>query len=629
MPFVTKYTTTFGIGQFGARANTRPYPYSVFEETQQDVISNDVIDIDFYTKNDIPLFSLAANVKDTILSNAKFTNDFRGCAECEINLNSPPLVDIQYGAKVKIRVGRLYFYTGYLFKPQSEFNSKRNLFNYKFFGMRQRYAKQKINLKKYNISSITKSGDQVTYNFSDIVPSDTFINQRIGVRRCDNANNNGYFLITNISSNSVTVTSFFGVAQGSAGGDVIILPASCSNTANLSEVFKDVAKQAVIDFPELAYNPTKIEFSTGKLTAGFFDINGVDYDKIFETLEILSGNQYYMGIDQEGEFFFKKIPTGVLEVLNTGYDMVDPGLTLNYNNIANLITGERTKARGTSGNGFDVIGTAEPESDALLSQAKYGVYAKRVQLPAYLSDGSIQAVIDNVLAINKEPRNSAKIPNLKFDRFYGIGGYSICPLPDFYNTVVNECESLSGWTSGANVNLSVNTDILITGNGSLEISVSDLSNGEESRLTLASPFDLTGKQTISFWIFSSKYGNFITLELSDGVNYYDYPVNVTTVNQFFLVTIDISDIELNEITEVAFKFNSIVDATLFYLDKIDIRKFGAIHTTVPLKKATYDLQAHNSNIDLEFGDEGESLSEYLQGIQATIETQKLAAVNRN
>ena len=629
MPFVTKYTTTFGIGQFGARANTRPYPYSVFEETQQDVISNDVIDIDFYTKNDIPLFSLAANVKDTILSNAKFTNDFRGCAECEINLNSPPLVDIQYGAKVKIRVGRLYFYTGYLFKPQSEFNSKRNLFNYKFFGMRQRYAKQKINLKKYNITSITKSGDQVTYNFSDIVPSDTFINQRIGVRRCDNANNNGYFLITNISSNSVTVTSFFGVAQGSAGGDVIILPASCSNTANLSEVFKDVAKQAVIDFPELAYNPTKIEFSTGKLTAGFLDIDGVDYDKIFETLEILSGNQYYMGIDQEGEFFFKKIPVGVLGVLNTGYDMVDPGLTLNYNNIANLITGERTKARGTSGNGFDVIGTAEPESDALLSQAKYGVYAKRVQLPAYLSDGSIQAVIDNVLAINKEPRNSAKISNLKFDKFYQVGNYSICPLPDFYNTVVNECESLSGWTSGANVNLSVNTDILITGNGSLEISVSDLSNGEESRLTLANPFDLTGKQTISFWIFSSKYGDFITLELSDGVNYYDYPVNVTTVNQFFLVTIDISDIELNEITEIAFKFDNLTDATLFYLDKIDIRKFGAIHTTVPLKKATYDLQAHNSNIDLEFGDEGESLSEYLQGIQATIETQKLAAVNRN
>ncbi len=76
MALVEKFTTTFGIGQFGARAFLRPYPYTVFEETQQGIISNDTIDIDFYTKTNVPLFSLAANVKDTILSNVKFTNDF-------------------------------------------------------------------------------------------------------------------------------------------------------------------------------------------------------------------------------------------------------------------------------------------------------------------------------------------------------------------------------------------------------------------------------------------------------------------------------------------------------------------------------------------------------------------------
>ena len=629
MPRVEKFTTSFGIGQFGARAFTRPYPYNVFEQDQVNIISNDTIDIDFYTQTNVPLFSLSANVKDTILNKLKFVNDFRGCAECELSLTSAPYTDLQYGAKIKVRIGNQYFYTGYLFKPQAEFNSKRNLFVYKFFGMRQRYASQKINLKKYNITSITKSGDQVTYNFTQSVPSDIFVNQRIGVRRTDNAANNGYFLITNIGSNSVTVTSFFGVAQASAGGDVIILPASCSNTANLSEVFKDVAKQAVKDFPELTYNPTKVEFSAGKLTAGFLDIDGLTYDKLFETLEILSGNQYYMGIDEAGEFFFKKIPSGILEVLNTGYDMVDPGVTLNYNNIANLITGERTAARGSSSNGFVVVGTAQPESDALLSQAKYGVYSKRIQMPAYLSDTAIQAVIDNVLAINKEPRYSAKINNLKFDRLYKIGNYSICPLPDYYNTVVNECETLTGWTAGANISLTIDTQILITGNGSLNVGLTTLSNGEEIRLTLAEDFSLIGKQTISFWIYSSRYGNFTMLEISDGVNYYDYPIDVTTVSQFFLVTIDISEIQLDVIKELAFKFSGVTQSTELYLDKIDVRRFGATHITVPLKKATYDLDSHNANIDLEFGDEGESLSEYLQGIQATIETQKIASVNRN
>ena len=629
MARVTKYTTSFGIGQFGARAFTRPYPYTVFEQTSSNIISNGTIEIDFYTKDNIALFSLSASAKDTIVSKVKFTNDFRGCAECQLSLTSAPYTDLQYGAKIKIRIGNQYFYTGYLFKPQAEFNSKRNLFIYKFFGMRQRYSGQKLSLKKYNITSISVSGGEATYHLSEQVPNDIFVNQRIGVRRTDNAANRGYFLITNIGTSSITVSSFFGVSQGTSGGDLIILPASCSNTSNLSEVFKDIAKEAVKNFPELKYNPTKIEFSTGKLTAGFIDIDGVNYDKLLETLEILSGNKYYMGVDEEGEFFFRKIPTNILDVLNTGYDMVDPGVTLNYNNIANLVTGERTNQRGSTSNGFNVVGTAQPESDALLSQAKYGVYAKRVSLPAYLSDSAIQAVIDNVLAINKEPRYSAKISNLKFNKLYNIGNYQICPLPDYYNTVFNECEILTGWTSGDNINLSINYDFVITGNGSLNIDLSLLSNGQEIRYTPEKPFDLTGKQTLSFWIYSNKYGNFTTLEISDGEVYYDYPVNITTVSQFFLVTIDISSIELDEIKELAFKFEGIAENTEIYIDKIDVRKFGATHIEVPLKKATYDLDSHNSNIDLEFGDEGESLSEYLQGIQATIETQKLASANRN
>lgn len=568
-------------------------------------------------------------MKDTIVNKVKFSNDFRGCAECELSLTSPPLTDLQYGAKIKIRIGNQYFYTGYLFKPQSEFNSKKDVFVYKFFGMRQRYAKQLINLKEYGITSITKSGDAVTYNLNQDIPADTFPNQRIAIRRTDNNANKGYYLITNLTNNSITVNNTLGVAQLTAGGDVIILPASCSNTSFISEVFRDVAKEAVKNFPELVYNPTKIETSTGKVTTGFIDIDGIPYDKMIETLEILGGNQFYMGVDERGEFFFKKIPSGVLEVLNTGYDMKDPGLTLNYNNIANLVTGERTQQRGSSSNGFSVVGTAQPESEALLSQAKYGVYAKRVSLPGYLSNDAIQAVIDNVLAINKEPRNSAKIGELKFDRLYKIGNYAVCPLPDNYNVILNECDTLIGWISGLHISLSLNYQILMTGNASLEVGLGDLSNGEEIRLTLSEGFDLIGKQTISFWIYSSKYGEFITLELTDEIHIHEYEISITTVSQFVLITLDISNINLDVIKELAFKFNNIIEPVVIYIDKINVRKFGAQHVIVPLKKATYNLESHKADIDLEFGDEGESLSEYLQGIQAQIETQKIAATKRD
>jgi hypothetical protein len=628
MPLVDKFTTTIGLGRFGERSNSRPYKYIVFEQVVKDVISNNQIEIDFLSKNGIKLFSLASNVKDILLSNFRFTNDFRGCAECEINLNSPPLVDIQYGTKVKIRIGQTFIYTGYLFKPQAEFNSRKGLFAYKFFGLRQRYVKQKITLDKYNITSITKTGNLVTYNFAQTIPSEVFVNQRIGVRRCDSTANNGYFLITDLTTNSITVNSFFGVVQATAGGDAIILPPSCSNSDALSEIFKSIAKEAIKDFPELSYNPSKIEYSTGKVSAGFIDIDSVEYEKMFETLEILSGNKFYMGIDVDGDFFFKKIPESTMQVLNTGYDMVDSGLTLNYNNIANLVTGERTKQRGTNGNGFDVVGTAQPQSEALLSQAKFGVYAKRVQLPAYLSDNSIQAVIDNVLLINKNPRYSAKIEKLKFDRVYEIGNYDICPLPDYYNTILNECESLTGWASETNIVLSIDTSIVTTGNGSLEIALSPLSNGESVTYTTAT-FDLTGKKTLSFWMYSAFIGSYFSLILSDGINEFSFPVNVSTSNQFVFFEFDISEINLDFLTLLRLSFHDINFTGSIFIDKIDIRKFGAIHTNVPLKKASYKFDSHDAYIDLEFGDEGESLSEYLTGIQANIETQKLAAINRN
>ena len=106
------------------------------------------------------------------------------------------------------------------------------------------------------------------------------------------------------------------------------------------------------------------------------------------------------------------------------------------------------------------------------------------------------------------------------------------------------------------------------------------------------------------------------------------------MNKYFpIADDDLTDdelvLELDEIKELAFKFSGVTESLELYIDKIDVRKFGANHVTVPLKKATYDLDSHNANIDLEFGDEGESLSEYLQGIQAQIETQKLATANRN
>lgn len=624
MPFIISKTVASNLGMMSRRVLNRGFSYQYFIQEQPDVITNDQIEIEFLSKNNNVLFVVSGGVKDTILNSVEFNHDFRGSADCIIRLVTAPPFPIVYGAKIRIKVAGKIYYTGYLFRPQSEFNSKKGLFEFKFFGLRKRYEKQEVILPVYNISSIGKSGSLATYNISPSLPAGITANQRIAVRRCDDKNNNGYYLIKNFGSTYITVDNFFGVYQGTAGGDLVILPPEWSNSIQISEVFRALAIIGKETFG-IEYNPAKIEFSSGKMSGGFIDFSGMEFDKAMESIEKMCSSFANLGVDQEGEWFFQLIPEQIRTVLNTGYELNDPALTLNYNTLANVITGERTKGRGETGNGFDVAAVAGPSGDVNLSIAKYGKYTKRVQLPGFLSDGAIQKIIDADLQQNKEPAYSAHPKNLKFDRFWELGNYDLCPLPDVYLTVISECDSLTNFTAAPATTIAVNQNIVITGAGSLQINT-DYTQTNWVKLTQT--VDLVGKETIEFWINTNTAGNYLSVDLTDGIIIENYPVFLSTQNQFVRITIDIKNSALSELTEIKFAFGATAANVLMYLDEISIRKYGAEHIRVPLKKASYKLKPHSAEVDLEFGTESEKLSEYLQGLQMQIEKNAIAAKNK-
>lgn len=629
MPIVTRYTTAQNIGTFNHRTNNKTVPYKYFIENPLVVIKNPKIEIEFYSKNDVLLFRIPEGIRDTILNSIEWNHDFRGCADLTIKLLTATPFPLTYGCKIRISVSGIVaigktIYTGYLYKPQSEFNSKKGLFEYKFFGLRKRYEKQEITLPTYSISSIGQSGSNSTFNVSSI--SGISIGQVIAVRRCDNDLNNDYFTITGFTGTSVTVVNAVGVTQATSGGDFVVLPIEWSSANLLSEVFKSVAYLASIAFG-IGYNPSKIETSSGYSTAGLVDFSEMDYDKAFESIEKMAYGFAAMGVDEYGDFFFKVIPSNVITVLNTGYEINDPGLTLNYNNLANVITGERTKGRNSTTNGFDVVTTALPLVDVNLSIAKYGVYTKRVQVPAYLSDSVIQQIVDADLQQNKEPRYSAKIDDVKFDRFYEIGDYAVCPLPDIYTDVVSECDSLTNWTDDTNITLAINTDVLVTGNGALQISAGVSAIGESFYYSLT--YDLFGKKSVEMWLRSNQRGDFLTMQLTDGVTTESYPIYIDTVDQYYRVIIDIDPSVLTNLTEIRFEFGaSTVNGTIVYIDELSIKRLTATHVRMPFKKATYKLTPHTGGVNLEFGLESEKLSEFLQGLQTQIETNKIGARNK-
>lgn len=624
MPIVTSQTVATNLGQMSRRVLNRGVTYQYFLQEQPDVITNDQIEIEFLSKNNNVLFVVSGGVKETILNSVEFNHDFRGSADCIVRLVTAPPFPIVYGAKIRVKIAGKIYYTGYLFRPQSEFNSKKGLFEFKFFGLRKRYEKQEVILPIYNITSITKSGTYATYNFSPSLPAGITANQRIAVRRTDNENNRGYYLIKNFSSNSITVDNFFGVAQATSGGDFVVLPPEWSNSIQISEVFRALAKIGQQTFG-IEYNPAKIEFSSGKMSGGYYDFNGMDFDKAMESIEKSCSGFANLGVDQDGEWFFQLVPEQIRTVLNTGYELNDPALTLNYNTLANVITGERTKGRGDSGNGFDVAAVAGPSGDVNLSIAKYGKYTKRVQLPGFLSDGAIQTIIDRDLQNNKEPRYSAHPKQLRFDRFWDLGDYDICPLPDIYLTVISECDSLDNFTSAPATTISTNQNVVITGAGSLQINT-DYTQTNWVKLT--QDVDLVGKETIEFWINTNTAGDYLSIDLTDGVITENYPVFLSTQNQFVRIVIDLSASALLQLTEITFAFGVTTADILLYVDEISIRKYGAEHIRLPLKKASYKLKPHSAEVDLEFGSESEKLSEYLQALQMQIEKNAQAAKNK-
>lgn len=630
MPIVESFTTAQNIGTFNNRTNNKQVPYYFFQENPLQIIKNPKIEIEFYSKNDVLLFRIPEGVRDTILNSLEFNYDFRGCADLVIRLLTATPFPLVYGTKIRVVVSGIIqfgkvFYTGYLFKPQSEFNSKKDVYEYKFFGLRKRYEKQEISLPIYSITSISKSGSNVTVNTSGSIPITTITNQKVAIRRTDNTGNTGYYSIASYTGSSVTFVNAGGAIQASAGGDFVILPYEWSVSSLVSDVYKSLALLASEAF-DIGYNVSKIAESTGKTTDGMIDFNEMEYDKAFELLEKRCTDYAYMGVDEFGDFFFTLVPEKVLTVLNTGYDIVDPGLSLNYNNIANVITGERMKGRGETGSGFDVAAVAQPLSDVELSIAKYGKFAKRIQVPGYLSDATIQLIVDADLQQNKDPRYSAKINDMQFDRFYPVGDYDICPLPGVYTDVVDECDTLTNWTNDANVSLSNNTDILITGNASLQIDATTLSSTETFTLTI--DYTLEGKKTIELWLRSSKTGDYLSVRLTDGVTDEDYPLFIGTSNQFYRVIIDISQSALTNLTAIIFMFGTVTENTTLYLDEVSIKKFTARHIRVPFKKANYKLAAHRGEVNLEFGLESEKLSEFLQAVNLQTEIQKIGARNR-
>ena len=617
---------TIQVMPFGFKSNRRRIQRKSFSVTDYENFSffEDDFRIAFYTRSGVLLGYLFTGIKETIIINMTFVNDLRGCASGTIELSTLPTFPIPTYCQVLISYQGSNIYNGYAWKPTTQETTKNESYKIQFFGLRKKYETTPINLEYYPIQSITVSSPNVTYNFSGVDLTGLLVGQKIAARNCQDGVNNGYYSIASIGVNSVTVNNAAGIAQATILGSAAFLPWEWSTNVLVSEAFSQIC-QAYGGGLGIEFSPLLVEESTGLTVGGMRDHEGMTIQKALELLEKLARGRYAMGVNADGFYFFKAIESEPIKKFILGYDVNKQAVNTNYDNIKNVINVNRAKGKGETGGGWITAASSFDNT----SVAKWGSSTKNITVPEFVDDSTAQTIADSELEYLKDPKQYAKVENLKFDGLLEIGNYGVVSPFGDYTTVIDEMDSISGWIT-IDSSAFTESNILISGARSIRYAVDAIGIGSTGSAYKSYTIDTRNKKALKFWVQTNKSVNIQVL-----LNGYLALVDVDILNDWTLVEIDISnyaDYPFIKLTQIYFTFTT-TGAGAFnhniYIDEITLVSYDAIHTDLPYKQATYDLKAHERTVTLELGLQQDSLSEYLANLQNTIETNNLLLKDRS
>lgn len=568
--------------------------------------------------------------RDTIVESAYFEKDLEGCGAFEIRLNKLPKIPINNLSVIQFSFDSVPIFTGQITKGPTPGEYKKGPYVFSGNGLRERLKKCRItNPYKFSIFSVTDSGSDIIIQISGTFPGalGTLTGLTAIVKDSDQSQNNGTYEILSYTSNTITVLKPNGVTTTTQIGTVAILPEYWANSHLVSDVLKYNLENFLPANGIIGYDHAKIEETTGIYTLGANDYDGMEMEKFFDLIRKIldgsTGNLWQLEIDGEGDVHLFSKSLTVIDKYFVGYQITgEPNIKQDTNQIANSVSILRNKARESQGNGFRQAGLA---SD-LTSIAKYDISEYQEEVPGYFSNATGQAYAEAILANRKDPSTTASIKDMNF-KIYQFGLYGYVTSPDFFMQVLNECDSLTGWTSGVAITDSLDNQILVDGANSIKLEFDETAEGQTYIYDFPEKKILTNPRTILFWVRSNRPGVYCKFGIgstSHTENQYEF--EVSPINEFNPIAIDISDLALVEVGQIGFQFFNLLAVDYeFYIDFIRIEHYTALHYNLPLKKARYNLDSHRNYVDLTMGSPfaNPTLAEFMAGLKGQIELTKL------
>lgn len=563
------------------------------------------------------LESFPLDVQNTIFEKLSFiVNNGGNCQSFKFSLNSLPDVPLLTYTEYSLKFGSIPRFKGYITK-RSVPGEDEDL-NFSGYGFFKKIEKTKIkNPDNHLIQSISQSGTTMTIN---LLPGSLVASAKVGlkivVKECNETKNNGVFEITSNTTNTIVCLNPSGVTDGGISGIVYILPIEWTESTRIDLLIKKTLSMSLTSSNLVLYDPSVIEETTGYLSAGEVNFEGMEIGKFFDLMRKFLQKKYYIGIDGYGKVFVRIIPTAMIQKLHAGFDFPSGKIRTDEEVAGNLITINRADSKAGKLTGSSIAGIASDPT----SVAKYGEEPYSEDIPAHLSNATGQMYADALLAIMKDPVIQGEAPDMPW-KWYDFGLYGYVTKSDYYPFIIEDFDSLTGWVTDPDITASIINSRLVNGANShkLELTADSLNKVHRKEIS----FRMNSGKNMFFYMFSDVK---IKIRFGFGTDSWDenvYEFETFEINRWFPYRATFQGLT-KQINHIGFEILSDVDAEV-YLDYLNCFSYTALHYELQLDQAEYVIDSHERKVNLKFGDltRNPSLEQYIAGIKAQAEVAKM------
>ncbi|TGN08618.1 hypothetical protein [Leptospira bandrabouensis] len=612
------YGNGFGNAVFGQLVYSSKKPRIEFSGGRQPGATDDDL-VSFGFSNGSFSEYFPVNIQNTLFSNFRFKLNRGGnCLSFEFELNQLPDSPIVRYTTVQIKLANEQTFYGYITKRPIP--GEDETLKFSGYGFEKRIEKVRIkNPNKFYIQSISKDGDYLTLS---VLPGTMTPSEFVGFQSIISDNiedkNNGIFEVLSNTNDEITVFNPAGIANTSISGGIRILPIEWTESVRFDILFKQICGTSLRPSNQVIYDPLEIEETTGILTAGMVDWEGMEWNKFQKIANNFLQGLYYVGVNGSGRIFLKKKPLELIDKYFAGFQFPKADLNTDEEVAGNIISIYRADGKSGSRKGAKVAAIAEDQT----SIAKYGDSPYSEDIPAWLSNGFAQSYANAILTMLKDPKVNGSAKNMPFRR-YQFGSYGYVTQSGYYPFILNEFDNFTGWTTSETITRTLSNTTLMSGSHTHRLTVNSGSlNGihvKELRFRISSP------QNIIFFMQNTEP---VKVKFGIGIDAWDeytWEIESFGNDRFFPYKLNCIDKEIpnSEIHFLGFEILSETDSDI-YLDFLHCYQYGALHYELDLDEVEYVYEKHARYCNLKFGDQRRNPgpAEFIAGVRAQVEIAK-------